>query len=714
MAHEQPPVGVFSPAIADALVDALLLVDDQFRVLYANRAVEQLLGWDVTNLLAVPVADLLPERLGASFLEHLGVVLRADPPRPGEAPSRSMFRRADGAEVPVDVGVYLVTPPDGPRMVALTLWDVSDRIDVDRYQRISDELLAFLAGASGSVEETVTEMLGVLAETMGFQFGTAWHWHRPTRRLRCEQIWRRDDATCPAMAEASLGATVQLGEGLAGRVADTDEPVWFERLDDDDPTAGRNAAIAADGLRSAFAFPIRTSRELVGVIELFTTDQRGADGPLVDAIGVVCVKLGEFLERVRLEGQQRDLVVQLERSQRQQEFLLRANRALAGASDFNDAIRRLAMVAVPALGDICLIDVLNSEGVLVRLAARHARVELQGLTEELRRHAPDIEGDHPAARAVRSGTSQWSTDMTEEFLRSTTQDDRHYDLTRLLRFHSYVSVPLKTDGPPIGALTVVTTDPDQRFENDELSLSESLAAQVAAVIERARAFDLQSNIAHILQNSLLPSELEYVSELDVAARYVPSTQLAEVGGDFYDVIDLGERRVALVIGDVEGHDMTAATVMGQLRSALRAFLQITEDPGRVLALVDEYVTRQRSSRLATACLMILDVGSGSLAYASAGHPPAFCISARGSAQRLALTPGPPLGIGASAFPVTQADLPPLATLILYTDGLIEEGSRRGRGAHRPAHRVRAGGPQPELRRTGRRGAGRGGPRPGRR
>jgi PAS domain S-box-containing protein len=669
---EAKTLGVFSPRIVDNLVDAVIIVEDQGRVLYANPAVERLLGWNVRSLFGEPFTTLVPERKRAGYQAHFADLMAAEPVPKSQAPTRLMMLCADGSELPVDLGVLLVAPEQGPRMLVAAMWDVSDRIDIDRYQRVSAELLTFLAGASGTADDIVPQMLAILAGSMDFEFATAWQWDSEAELLRCEHVWRRDSATCDALMAACTGMTVGAGEGLAGFVARSNEPVWLTDLTQS-PHLGRHQAMISDGMRSGFIFPIRTRDRLVGVIEFFTKAHRRPDGPFVDAVADVGAKLGEFIERLDLEAQRAELLGQLERSQRQQDFLLQANRALAEANDFQDAVQRLATVAVPALGDICLIDVVDSNGRLARLAARHADPRYRALTDELGRHAPDISGSHPSALAVRTGRSQWSTDLSDDFLRSTTREDRHYELTRLLNFESYVSVPLLTDGQAIGALTLVTAGSGRRYEEEDLWLSEDLADQVASVIQRARAFDEQSHIAHLLQNSLLPSGLDQIAGIDTAARYVPSSRVAEVGGDFYDVVALADDRVALVIGDVEGHDMSAATVMGNLRSAMRAYLLLTRDPGRVLALLDGYTLAQPTQRLATACLAILDTRTGAVVIASAGHPPPFVVSGPGSATAVAVKPGPPLGVGGGRYPNMRFDLPVTASLALYTDGLIEDG-----------------------------------------
>jgi PAS domain S-box-containing protein len=666
-------VVTFSPPIVDALVDAVLILDDQGRVIYANPALGQLLGWPPAELFAQPFLNLVPEQWRDEYRAQFDRIFRAVPPRPSPAPRRMVLLCADGSELPVDVGTFLVAPSgDGGRLLIAVIWDVRSRIDIDRYQRVSDDLLAFLAGASGSTAVLVPQLLSIVATSMDFELAASWRWDSTRERLHCEHVWRRDEDDFPALHAASTGMVVEAGQGLAGAVVDADELVWRSDLAQATDLV-RHQALVSDGLQTTFAFPIRTRDRLVGIIELFTRAQRQPDAPLIEAVADICATLGEFIERLEFETQKTELIAQLERSQRHQDFLLRANRALAGARDFRDAVERLASVALPMLGDICLIDVVSPTGQLHRLAARHADPAYQGATDELKTHSPDIEGTHPAARAVRTGKSQWSSEMDDDFLRSTTQSEDHFALTQSLKFESYVCVPLLIYGKAIGALTVVTDGTGRKFGKEELVLAESLASQVASVIERVRRFDEQSTISHLLQASLLPDHLGQLPGVSVAARYVAGSQEAEVGGDFYDAVELPGGRLALAIGDVEGHDMTAATAMGEIRSALRAYLLVTQDPGAVISMLDAFVVHQPMQRLATTCLAILDPVHRTFTLASAGHPLPYMAHPGCSAALVAAVPGPPLGIGGGVWAVSNLGLPSEGTLAFFTDGLIDEG-----------------------------------------
>lgn len=368
------------------------------------------------------------------------------------------------------------------------------------------------------------------------------------------------------------------------------------------------------------------------------------------------------------------LLDQLQAAQRSQAFLLQAANALARTSGYAETLRRLAAVAVPTLGDVCLIDVVGENGGLDRMAARHADPHRQALVDELERlYPPDPAGAHPSADVIRTGRSRSSPTMSDEFLQATCQDQRHFELTKTLGFTSYMTVPLTTDGEVLGAVTLVSAGSGRRFGAADLALAEDLASQVAAVIAKARRYDQEHNIAQLLQAHLLPDELPEVPGLDIAVRYLPGSSAAEVGGDFYDVVVLPTGHLGVTIGDVAGHDAEAAAIMGQLRSAARALAGQVGQPGELVAALQRSWDLLGFDRIATAIFARLNTGSGRLVMVSAGHPPPLLIGP-GGAGYLPVPPSGPLGGPTSEIVDWRGRLEPGETLLLYTDGLIEQRS----------------------------------------
>ncbi|MDT9684352.1 SpoIIE family protein phosphatase [Streptomyces sp. TRM76323] len=197
----------------------------------------------------------------------------------------------------------------------------------------------------------------------------------------------------------------------------------------------------------------------------------------------------------------------------------------------------------------------------------------------------------------------------------------------------------------------------------------------AEAAERLRASERRHReTAVTLQRSLLPQELEQPDDLRVAATYQPGGTDAAVGGDWYDVITLGAGRTALVIGDVMGRGVRAAAVMGQLRTAVRAYARLDLPPHEVLQLLDGLAAEIDASQIATCVYAIHDPNEGRLVYASAGHLPILVRDEDGTVRRADDPTGPPLGTGGWLHASGTIALPPGSTAVLYTDGLVE---RRG-------------------------------------
>jgi anti-sigma regulatory factor (Ser/Thr protein kinase)/putative methionine-R-sulfoxide reductase with GAF domain len=244
-------------------------------------------------------------------------------------------------------------------------------------------------------------------------------------------------------------------------------------------------------------------------------------------------------------------------------------------------------------------------------------------------------------------------------------------ILREKRIHSLLGVPLIVEGELIGVLHVGSLTA-RTFGARDLAVLQVAAARAAPGIERARlysALEHEHSVAMILQRSLLPQQAVNLAGVSVAARYMPATH--EVGGDWYDFFQLPRGRFGIAIGDVVGHGLRAAALMGQLRTALHSYALEDHSPADTLRLVDRYMRSMPESPMATAAYAVLDPETGLLRLASAGHLPAVVLGSDGG-RVLELAPAPPLG----AFPyATWADheswLSGEETLLLYTDGLVE-------------------------------------------
>jgi anti-sigma regulatory factor (Ser/Thr protein kinase) len=193
-------------------------------------------------------------------------------------------------------------------------------------------------------------------------------------------------------------------------------------------------------------------------------------------------------------------------------------------------------------------------------------------------------------------------------------------------------------------------------------------------VEHARLYASQRSAAETLQHSLLPEVLPELPGVAIASRYLPGGPDVEVGGDWYDVMALPDGLLALAMGDVVGRGVPAASLMGQLRNGLRAYIVEGRSPAQVLCLLNRMLRDVGTPhQMATLVVMLLDPETGELRYANAGHPPPLVAAGDGSTQFLEDAVGVPLGaIGHAEYSEAVVTLAPGATLVLYTDGLVED------------------------------------------
>ncbi|MER6081698.1 SpoIIE family protein phosphatase [Streptomyces sp. NPDC001833] len=236
---------------------------------------------------------------------------------------------------------------------------------------------------------------------------------------------------------------------------------------------------------------------------------------------------------------------------------------------------------------------------------------------------------------------------------------------------AWAFLPLIISGRPVGCC-VLSYEHPHVFTADERAVLTPLAGLLAQALDRARLYDTQHHLVHQLQQALLPRSLPTVPGLTVAARYLPAGHGIDVGGDFYDLLRLDDTCAAAVIGDVEGHSMAAAALMGQVRTAIHAHATAGAAPDQVIARTNRLLADLAPDLLVTCLYVHLDLPRRELTLAGAGHVPPLLRPAAGRAHPLYLDPGPPLGVDACArYPLTRGPLPAGAVLALYTDGLVE-------------------------------------------
>jgi serine phosphatase RsbU (regulator of sigma subunit) len=223
-------------------------------------------------------------------------------------------------------------------------------------------------------------------------------------------------------------------------------------------------------------------------------------------------------------------------------------------------------------------------------------------------------------------------------------------------------------------------------------LSQTLVQLAGEVLERAKLQQARVELAMALQRHMLPAELPEVPGLQIAARYVPARAGLDVGGDWYDAIMMSGETVGIAIGDVEGHDVDAAAIVGQVRAGLHVVVGFTTDPGDVLARINDLLVSMSSGLFLTCTFLRFDPASGELAVARAGHVPAVWATADGRCEVVLDAGGLPLGLfPRQKYPVTRRLLNKAGAFVLLTDGVVEGPAfPLERGLERVTRVVRSG------------------------
>ena len=389
-----------------------------------------------------------------------------------------------------------------------------------------------------------------------------------------------------------------------------------------------------------------------------------------------------------------------ERAGRRLELLREATALLSSTLDIDESLAHLSSLVVPELADWCVVDLLARGGSGRRAAAHHRDADAAPLLRRLEELAPlAMSADAPVTQVLGGSGPLLLASVPDELLRAFTPSQELLDIYQRIGFGSALVVPLGARRAIVGSLTLVRCPGEPSYTGADLAVAADLARRAALAVDNARLYTREHEVAEALQRSLLPEVLP-VAGVTTAARYLPGTATAQIGGDWYDVFDLPDGAVGMAIGDVMGHDLAAAAAMGQLRSVLRSYAWKGLAPAEVLDSLDELVQGLAMAQLATTVYARLEfveplprgrrlgdppvqtdrprsaLKPPVLRYANAGHLPPLVRAPDGTVR--ALEGGRSVLIGAPpGGPRTEACDPIErgSVLLFYTDGLVERRRR---------------------------------------
>jgi PAS domain S-box-containing protein len=631
-------------AVLDSALDGVITIDHEGKVVEFNPAAERIFQRDAEASVGAELAELV---VPPSLRERHRAALR----RCVETGRSTLLgqrieltgMRADGSEFPVELAINRIGGTEPP-MFTGTVRDITDRRTAEQER---EELLRLEQLARVDATQARDQLAAILRGVADAVTAQA-----PDGRL----LFANDAAVQLLGYQSSEELLTAPLTEIMDRFEVLDErgnPFPVDRL------PGRQALSDGVGGEEVVRFRVHsTGAERWSAVKAT---------PILDGEGRVTMAINVIED-----------ITDHKRAELAQRFLSESSAVLGSSLDTSEVLSQVASLAVPEVADWCAVD-LVADGAIDRVALAHQDPAMVEKAEALRdQYPPDHRAETGVPAVLRSRESQLYAEIPQELLRAAAQDEEHYRLIREVGMRSAMIVPMVARGRSVGALTFVTGPSGRRFDAQDLELAEELARRCATAIDNARLFSERAYIARTLQQSLLPAELPAIPGVEAAARFRPTGEGNEVGGDFYDLFESGGRGWTVVMGDVCGKGPDAAAVTALARYTLRAAAMRERLPSRSLRLLNEALLRQRDDRrFCTVAYAYLEVhdGGARVGVASGGHPLPMLVRADGTVEPVG-EPGTLLGV----LPDPNLEdrslvLEPGDALVFYTDGVVE-----GRGA----------------------------------
>jgi serine phosphatase RsbU (regulator of sigma subunit) len=532
---------------------------------------------------------------------------------------------------------------------------VEDRLGA--LQRVSLELTAAV-----SIDDVVATVLDVLDAPVA----------APSRSL-----WLRDDVTdtlvllahrgMPDEAAAKFGR-IPLSADVPGAVAARERRTIVSGAHADAVAEYATLQNVPRSTSGFAAIPLVADQRSVGVLGIGVDDV--LDERDLAFFEAVAAQVAQTITRVRLTERER-------RRRTELEFLATLTDTALRASDHLDLMREVCAAAVPTLGDWCSLYFLPESGGPPLVTSAHVDPAKAAYVKTLQeRHPYDPDGTSGVPAVVRSGSTEFVPKLTSAVIDDAIASAKISvnEATAIidhLGITSAITVPLRTKRRIVGAMQVISAESGRHYDEDDVALAEAVAGRLAEALDSAWIADHQRTIAVTLQQALLPPALPTIPGVEVAARYWPAG-MDRVGGDFYDVFQLGGGRWALVIGDVCGTGPNAAALTSVARHTIRAAARHGADAAAVMSWLNEAVLLSSRDLFCTACYATLtsDEGRWHLSSTAAGHP--LPIVASREVTKTIGQAGTLLGVvDEVAVSTGEATLAPGDVVVFYTDGITD-------------------------------------------
>lgn len=541
--------GVDGSSLLEAIPDAVVVADMEARIVYANAAVERLLGWKAGELVGQSLHVIQPQRLHAAHDAGFSRYAATGTHTLFGTPVRVPARRADGTEVDIELNLSEIREPSGRRLAVGVLRDLTERVELERQLSI----LRYLRATSAATARLRTGLdpvlvLQTLTDVLVDDFDAA-----------LARTWLHDAAGGTLQLQTSGGLSTRVRGSSrevidlesypykVGEVARSRRPFIRNGLVGD-PSFDQEW-VASEGLESVACHPLLSGGELLGVMVAFF--RQPIFDEVAETIGHLAALAAAAVRDANLVTQEREARSLADRARRHFQLVAQVSERLAGSLDEDVTVQNVAEALVPAFADWCVIDLLSEGNELYPVAALHGDPARSDLIRELRTLYPPARGSaapHPIHRAIDDATTVWGR-VDDEALRARAVDERHLDLLHRLEIGSHVVVPLAARGRVIGALSLVRGANRPAFDADDVATAEDVARGTALATDNARLYrSVQQAVAvrdrflavasHELRTplsvvdghrQLLARRLERTPELTPANRERIDTSLRRLG-----------------------------------------------------------------------------------------------------------------------------------------------------------------------------------------
>src|SRR4051794_3386453 len=516
------------------------------------------------------------------------------------------------------------------------------------HERFS-ELIETLGSAGIEDEGKIFRREGRAFEVTGARFsirsgegGTLLILQDVTKRLGAEREVDLQRALMAAQADSSdLGITVVSNDGTVERMNRRWTQIWG--IDAEMVNADRESAtrMMLEQVVDAEAFMRGSEALLASGGGDFRDEVALVDGRVIERFGThVLDEDGQVVGRIWFHAD----ITAHRREEDSLRFLADATNLLSSSLEYEVTLERVADLAVSKIADWCVVEIADRTG-HAPVAIAHTDPEKAELVREFRRRYTPPEGGYVGA-AIRTGESTIVPELSDAQLEAAGEGDEEREILWQLAPRSVMAVPIKVRERVFGAISFIRSTRGNPYDDDDLRLAEELARRAAIAIDNSRVHAELRDTARTLQESLLPPHLPEVPRLELAARFRPAGAGMQVGGDFYDIFELGTDRWGIAIGDVCGKGAEAAALTALTRYTVRAAAMYEQDGAGVLRVLNEALLRQRSDyRFTTLAICLLDLAGDrpSGRVACGGHPRPMLLRPDGTAQVVGAM-GPLLGV----------------------------------------------------------------------